>query len=75
VLTEFKQLVTIGFKTISAVMPTDRWRIMTEADPIICQGIPGRHSPFFDLSPFFFSLSPAIFGAPFCIFCEKVLFA
>ncbi len=40
-------------------------------DPIICQGIPGRHPPFFDLLPFFFSLSPPIFGAPFCIFCKK----
>ncbi len=29
---------------------------------------------FFDLSPFF-SLSPAIFGAPFRIFCKIVSFA
>jgi hypothetical protein len=25
--------------------------------PIICQGIPGHHPPFLDLSPFFFSVS------------------
>ncbi len=31
VWTEFKQLITIGFMTVSAVMPMDRWRIMTEA--------------------------------------------
>ncbi len=43
--------------------------------PIICQGIPGRHPPFFDLSPFFFSLSPGIFGSPFHIFSDKVSFA
>ncbi len=44
-------------------------------DPIICQGIPGRHPPFFYLLPFFSLCLPPFFGAPFRIFCEKVSFA
>ncbi len=39
--------------------------------PIICQGIPARHPLFFDLSLFFFSLSPAIFGFPFRVCARK----
>jgi hypothetical protein len=43
--------------------------------PIICQGIPGRHSPYFYLSPFFVLLSPAILGLSLCVLREKASFA
>jgi hypothetical protein len=39
--------------------------------PIICQCIPGHHPPFFDLLPFFFSLSPTILVPLSVIFARK----
>jgi hypothetical protein len=38
--------------------------------PIICQGIPGRHPPFFDLSPFFSLCLPA-FLVPLSVFFAR----
>jgi hypothetical protein len=38
--------------------------------PIICQGIPGRHPPFFDLSPFF-SLCLPPFLVPLSVFFAR----
>ncbi len=49
--------------------------------PIICQCIPGRHCPFFDLSPFFFLSVSCHFWYPFPYFlresfiCLKVSFS
>ncbi len=45
-------------------------RVHHKKVPIICQGIPGRHPPFFDLSPFF-SLCLPPFLVPLSIFFAR----